>query len=83
MDTSESKIKKDNIFKKFYNYLLNSNKEPEIPKKFDFSIVGAPHYASDIEFAVVVVASALFSVKNTTNSAPNSPMSLGGYFSTN
>lgn len=83
MDTSEIKIKKDNIFKKFYNYLLNSNKEPEIPKKFDFSIVGAPHYASDIEFAVVVVASALYSVKNNKNYSPKSTISLSGDFSTN
>lgn len=83
LKTEEPIKKRSNIFKKVYNYLLDSNKVPKNPKKFDFTIIGAPHYASDIQFAVVVAASALYSIKGNKPYSPKSTISLSGDFSTN
>lgn len=53
------KTKKDNFFKRFYRYFAESNEVKE-EKKFDFSIIGGPHFSSDTKLGLGVVASGLY-----------------------
>ena len=40
---------KRSFFKKFLDYFNDANKEKK-NKKFDFSVIGGPHYSSDTKF---------------------------------
>ena len=42
---------KRNFFRKFLNYFNDANKEKK-NKKFDFSIIGGPHYSSDTKLGL-------------------------------
>ena len=50
---------KNGFFHRFYRYFEQSNKVKE-EKKFDFSIIGGPHFSSDTKLGLGVVASGLF-----------------------
>lgn len=43
------------FFKKFLDYFNDANKEKK-DKKFDFSVIGGPHYSSDTKFGLGLVA---------------------------
>ena len=55
---SISKSKK-NIFQKVLSYFDDSNK-PKTYKKFDFSIIGGPHYSTDTKLGLGLVAAGLY-----------------------
>ena len=42
---------KRSFFKKFLDYFNDANKEKK-NKKFDFSVIGGPHYSSDTKFGL-------------------------------
>ena len=46
---------KRNFFRKFLDYFNDANKEKK-NKKFDFSIIGGPHYSSDTKLGLGLVA---------------------------
>ena len=48
-------LKKQNIFHRIYKYFQESN-ETTKEKKFDFSIIGGPHFASDVKLGLGLVA---------------------------
>lgn len=53
--TSDSLQTKRSFFKKFLDYFNDANKEKK-NKKFDFSVIGGPHYSSDTKFGLGLVA---------------------------
>ena len=42
---------RQSFFKKFLDYFNDANKEKK-NKKFDFSVIGGPHYSSDTKFGL-------------------------------
>lgn len=70
-----------NFFKKFLDYFNDANK-PKQNKKFDFSIIGGPHYSSDTKLGLGLVAAGLYRMdKNDTITRPSN-VSLYGDIST-
>lgn len=63
LDTAEVK-KKTSFFRRFLNYFNDANK-PKPRKKFDFSIIGGPHYSSDTKLGLGLVAAGLYQGKDT------------------
>lgn len=57
--TSDSLQTKRGFFKKFLDYFNDANKEKK-NKKFDFSVIGGPHYSSDTKFGLGLVAAGLY-----------------------
>lgn len=62
---------------RFLDYFNDANKNKE-HKRFDFSIIGGPHYASDTKFGLGMVAAGLYrSDANDTLLPPsNVPLSV-------
>ncbi len=60
-----------NFIDKVLAYFDDSNKEKE-NKKFDFSIIGGPHYSSDTQLGLGLVAAGLYRNNNDTVLPPSS-----------
>ncbi len=58
----DSASAKRSFFKKFLDYFNDANKEKK-NKKFDFSIIGGPHYSSDTKLGLGLVAAGLLSYR--------------------
>lgn len=54
--------KKLNLFQKVINYFNESN-EPRPEKKFDFGVIGGPHYSSTTKLGLGVVASGTYRMR--------------------
>lgn len=68
--TSDTAVRR-NIFQRIYKYFQDSNK-PKEHKKFDFSIIGGPHYSNDTKLGLGLVASGLFRIdKNDLTLSPS------------
>ena len=74
-------LKKQNIFHRIYKYFQESN-ETTKEKKFDFSIIGGPHFASDVKLGLGLVASGLYRIDPTDLSISPSNVSLYGDITT-
>lgn len=74
-------IEKKNLFKRIYEYFEKSN-ETDPNKRFDFSIIGGPHYSSDTKLGIGLVASGLFRVDRNDLSISPSNVSLYGDITT-
>lgn len=72
---------KRSFFKKVLDYFNDANKEKK-NKKFDFSIIGGPHYASDTKFGVGLVAAGLYRNHLSDSLLQPSNVSLYGDVST-
>lgn len=72
---------KRSFFKKFLDYFNDANKEKK-NKKFDFSIIGGPHYSSDTKFGIGLVAAGLYRTDRNDTILPPSNVSLYGDVST-
>lgn len=68
---------KKGFFHRFYRYFEQSNKVKE-EKKFDFSIIGGPHFSSDTKLGLGVVASGLFRIDREDKTISPSNISLYG-----
>lgn len=79
--TLDSVPAKRNFFKKFLNYFNDANKEKK-NKKFDFSIIGGPHYSSDTKLGLGLVAAGLYRSDRNDTILPPSNVSLYGDVST-
>ena len=64
---------KKNIIEKIIAYFNESNK-PKKNKKFDFSVIGGPHYSSDTKFGVGVVAAGIY--RTDTVATPQSDVAI-------
>lgn len=72
---------KNGFFHRFYRYFQQSNKVKE-EKKFDFSIIGGPHYSSDTKLGLGLVASGLYRIDRNDKSISPSNISLYGDITT-
>ena len=72
---------KRSLFRKFLDYFNDANKEKK-NKKFDFSIIGGPHYSSDTKFGIGLVAAGLYHTDRNDSLLPLSNVSLFGDVST-
>lgn len=66
---------------RFLDYFNDANKNRE-HKRFDFSIIGGPHYASDTKFGLGMVAAGLYRSDANDTLLPPSNVSLFGDVST-
>lgn len=73
--------KKTTLISRVLQYFGDSNKEKPA-KKFDFSILGGPHYTSETKFGLGVVAAGLYKRNLSDTVTPMSMVSLYGDFST-
>lgn len=53
---------KRNFFNKISDYFKESNEDKTTEKKIDFSIIGGPHYSSDVKLGLGIVASGLYRI---------------------
>ena len=67
----DSLPKKRSFFGKILNYFNDANKEKK-NKKFDFSIIGGPHYSSDTKFGIGLVAAGLYRTDRNDSILPPS-----------
>ena len=74
-------IKKKSLFTRFLDYFNDANKNKK-RKKFDFSVIGGPHYSTDTELGIGLVAAGLYQTCPTDTLLPPSNVSLYGDFST-
>ena len=72
---------KRGFFKKFLDYFNDANKEKK-NKKFDFSVIGGPHYSSDTKLGLGLVAAGLYRTDRNDTILPPSNVSLYGDVST-
>ena len=72
---------KNGFFHRFYRYFQQSNKVKE-EKKFDFSVIGGPHFSSDTKLGLGVVASGLYRIDREDKSISPSNISLYGDITT-
>ncbi len=79
-DTVKPKSSK-NFFHKVLDYFSESNVEKK-NKKFDFSIIGGPHYSSDTSFGLGIVAAGLYRQRMSDSLTQPSNVSLYGDIST-
>lgn len=78
---ADSSMKRCNFFKKILNYFNDANKTQDY-KKFDFSVIGGPHYSSDTKLGIGLVAAGLYRTDSTRMDLPPSNISLYGDVST-
>lgn len=84
---NESATKQDTLTKKkslltrFLDYFNDANKNKE-HKKFDFSIIGGPHYSTDTKLGIGLVAAGLYRTNANDTLLPPSNVSLFGDVST-
>lgn len=78
---TDSTNKKQGFFKKVLNYLSDANKVKE-NKRFDFSIIGGPHYSTDTKLGIGLVAAGLYRSERKDTLLPQSNLSLYGDIST-
>lgn len=72
---------KRSFFKKFLDYFNDANKTSQ-NKKFDFSILGGPHYSTDTKLRIGIVAAGLYRTEPGDTLLPPSNISLYGDVST-
>lgn len=75
------KTEKKGFFKRIIEYFEKSNKE-DPNKRFDFSIIGGPHYSSDTKLGLGMVASGLYRIDRSDRSISPSNVSLYGDITT-
>ena len=81
MEADTISEKRPNIFKRIINYFDDSNKPKEY-KRFDWSIIGGPHYSSDTQFGIGLVAAGFYRHNMSDTLTRPSNVSLYGDIST-
>ena len=80
-DTTVVQVKKKSLFTRFLDYFNDANKNKK-HKKFDFSIIGGPHYSTDTKLGLGLVAAGLYRADANDTILPPSNVSLFGDVST-
>ena len=80
-DTLNTPAKKKSLITRFLDYFNDANKNKK-HKKFDFSIIGGPHYSTDTELGLGLVAAGLYHTNPNDTILPPSNVSLFGDVST-
>lgn len=80
-DTAVSETpKKKNFFNKVIDYFADANKKND--KKFDFSVIGGPHYSSDTQLGLGLVGAGLYRIDRSDTIMQPSNVSIFGDVST-
>lgn len=66
-----------NVFKRLLDYFRNANKT-DYNKKFDFSLLGGPHYSSDTGFGIGLVGLGLYRQNRHDTVSPPSNVAIFG-----
>lgn len=69
------------IYHSVYRYFTESNQSKE-EKRFDFSVIGGPHFSSDTKLGLGLVASGLYRIDRENLSLPPSNISFYGDITT-
>lgn len=77
----DSTARKRSFMQKFLAYFNDANKNKK-QKKFDFSIIGGPHYSTDTKLGLGLVAAGLYRADRNDTALPPSNVSLFGDVST-
>ena len=72
---SVSTIQKRGIINRFLAYFNDANKNKH-HKRFDFSVIGGPHYSTDTKFGIGLVAAGLYRTDTLDTTLPPSNVSL-------
>lgn len=75
LDTATVAPKKKGLIAKIIDYFNESNK-PKRNKKFDFSVIGGPHYSSDTKFGIGLVGSGLYRTSAADTVSPPSDVAI-------
>lgn len=75
INQGDSIPKNKSFFKKFIDYFGDANKNKK-NKKFDFSIIGGPHYSTDTKFGLGLVGAGLYRMDRNDTILPPSNVSL-------
>lgn len=81
LESATDSIIRNNLFRRIYRYLQQSN-EVRNDKKFDFSIIGGPHFSKDTKLGLGIVASGLYRLDRTDPALSPSNISLYGDITT-
>lgn len=81
LQKQDTLTKKKSLLTKFLDYFNDANKNKE-HKKFDFSIIGGPHYSTDTKLGIGLVAAGLYRANANDTLLPPSNVSLFGDVST-
>jgi len=81
VDTLSSPAQKKSFVTKILDYFNDANKNKS-NKKFDFSIIGGPHYSTDTKLGIGLVAAGLYRADANDTILPPSNVSLFGDVST-
>ena len=79
--TATTDVPKRGFMKRLLDYFNDANKEKK-NKRFDFSIIGGPHYSTDTKLGIGLVAAGLYRTDPTDSLAAPSNVSLFGDVST-
>lgn len=79
-DNAEDK-KKRGLINRIIDYFADSNKEKPY-KKFDFSIIGGPHYSTDTKLGLGIVATGLYRTDKADSLLPRSNVAIYGDITT-
>lgn len=74
-------VKKTGFMTRLMNYFNDANKNKK-HKKFDFSIIGGPHYSTDTKLGIGLVAAGLYNTDRRDSLLPPSNVSLFSDIST-
>lgn len=80
-DSIKEQAKKKSLITRFLDYFNDANKNKS-NKKFDFSIIGGPHYSTDTKLGIGLVAAGLYRADANDTILPPSNVSLFGDVST-
>lgn len=76
--STDTTVVKKGFFNKVIDYFKESNEDKSLDKKFDFSVIGGPHYSSDTKLGLGLVAAGLYRTDRTDTISPPSNVSLYG-----
>ena len=74
-DSISEPVKKKSLVTKFLDYFNDANKNKK-NKKFDFSVIGGPHYSTDTKLGLGLVAAGLYRANANDTLLPPSNVSL-------
>ena len=77
----QDSVPKKSFMTRFLDYFNDANKNKK-NKKFDFSIIGGPHYSTDTKLGLGLVAAGLYRIDRSDLTLPPSNVSLFGDVST-
>lgn len=81
-ESDTTQTKKRGFFHRIDDYFSKSNVDKTFEKKIDISLIGGPHYSSDVKFGIGLVAAGLYRLDRTDSITPPSNISLVGNVST-